>query len=137
MLPCCCCCLLPKAKLLQRFCQITHRRAWRHRFLLPSHALARAYMLAGDDSRLRTFVRKLVLGGWGLVQRAQRATGPNRKAFPEVPTPRLHSHPSASLPALLPAGWSLYLTFKLLSMHCYIPMVIKKGSSLKWLESDP
>lgn len=107
MLPSCCCCLLPKAKLLQRFCQITHRRAWRHRFLLPSHALARAYMLVGDDSRLRTFVRKLVLGGWGLVQCAQRAIGPNRKAFPEVPTPRLHSHPPASLPALLPAGWSL------------------------------
>ena len=52
-----------QAPLAERFCHIVRRRAWRHEFLLPGPLLARAYSIVGDDTRLRTFVRKLVLGG--------------------------------------------------------------------------
>jgi hypothetical protein len=46
-----------------RIKQITGRLAWQsHNWSLPLRLLKRAYIQVGDDTRLRAFVRKLVLG---------------------------------------------------------------------------
>jgi hypothetical protein len=48
--------------LSARIQQITGRSAWSHNWSLPLSLLKRAYGIVGDDSRLRAFVKKLVLG---------------------------------------------------------------------------
>lgn len=51
-----------QAAVMHRIKEITSRHAWGHRFVLPEEALAKAFAVVGDASRLRSMAMKLVLG---------------------------------------------------------------------------
>lgn len=46
----------------QSMCQFMHRKSWQHQFSVPEHNLNRARVVMGDDSRIHSFVAKLIAG---------------------------------------------------------------------------